>query len=41
MIHDSLFIVLAKDLGAVLVTLDRKQADAANREGVGTEVLWL
>ncbi len=37
---DSLFIALAKDLGAVLVTLDRKQADAANREGVETEVLW-
>ena len=40
-VYDSLFIALAKDLGAVLATLGRKQADAANREGVGTEVLWL
>ncbi len=39
-VYDSLFIALAKDLGAVLVTLDKKQADAANREGMETEVLW-
>jgi len=39
-VYDSLFIALAKDLGAVLVTLDKKQADAASREGVETEVLW-
>ena len=39
-VYDSLLIALAKDLGAVPVTLDKKQADAANREGVETEVLW-
>ncbi len=39
-VYDSLFIALAKDLGAVLVTIDRRRADAASREGVETEVLW-
>ena len=39
-VYDSLLIVLAKDVGAVLVALDRRRADAASREGVETEVLW-
>jgi len=39
-VYDSLFIALAKYLGAALVTLDKGQADAASREGVETEVLW-
>jgi len=38
-VYDSLFIVLARDLGAVLVTLDKRQAEVANREGVETEAL--
>ncbi len=38
-VYDSLFIVLARDLEAVLVTLDKRQAEVANREGVETEAL--
>lgn len=38
-VYDALFIALAKELDAELVTSDRRQAEVAEKEGVATRLL--